>query len=73
MKGFVILEVILISEHLDVSVGDVDGVEKVNGRADVPHNLRCLWEEKRKTQSQTRRKYYTTGVLNRTEIGNKLF
>lgn len=42
---------ILIFPHLDVSVGDVDAVEIVDGRADVPHDLRSLWEEKRKTHS----------------------
>ncbi len=42
---------VVMSLHLDVSVRDVYVVEKVNGRADVPHNLRSLWEEKRKTHS----------------------
>lgn len=40
-----------ISAHLDVSVRNVHVVEILDGRANVPHNLRCLWEEKRKTQS----------------------
>lgn len=35
------------SRHLDVPVGDVDAVEVVDGRADVPHDLRRLWEGKR--------------------------
>lgn len=41
------------SLHLDVSVGDVEAVEVVGGRADVPHDLRSLWEGRRKTMSQT--------------------
>ena len=41
----------VVSLNLDVSVRNVDVVEKVNGRADVPHYLRSLWEEKRKTHS----------------------
>ena len=41
----------VVSLNLDVSVRNVDVVEKVNGRADVPHYLRSLWEEKRKTLS----------------------
>lgn len=31
--------------HLDVSVRNVDVVEEADGRADVPHDLRRLWEE----------------------------
>lgn len=34
--------------HLDVSVRYVDVVEEADGRADVPHDLRCLWEEERR-------------------------
>lgn len=41
------------SLYLDVSVGDVDAVEVVDGRADVPHDLRGLWGGGEKTQSQT--------------------
>lgn len=32
------------SLHLDVSVGDVEAVQVVGGCADVPHDLRSLWE-----------------------------
>lgn len=39
---FVMISIFL---HLDVSVCDVNVVEILNGRADVPHNLRSLWEE----------------------------
>lgn len=46
---------ILISAHLDVSVRDVNVMEKMDGCANVPHDLGCLWEEERKnTISQTR-------------------
>lgn len=34
-----------ISVYLDVSVSDVNVVEKLDGCADVPHDLKRLWEE----------------------------
>lgn len=48
---FLVRDVTTIFSHLDVSVGDVHVVEKFNGCADVPHNLRCLWEQNRQTES----------------------
>lgn len=42
---------ISFSVHLDVSVRDIDVVEIVDGRADLPHNLGGLWKEKRRKNS----------------------
>lgn len=35
------------SPHLDVPVRYVDVVEEADGRADVPHDLGRLWEERK--------------------------
>lgn len=46
-----------LAAHLDVPVRDVDVVQEADGRADVPHDLRRLWEEQREgeaTLSQSR-------------------
>lgn len=53
------------SRHLDVSVGDVDAVEVVDGRADVPHDLRSLWEGKRgeKKTLSNRQQRLETGLV----------
>lgn len=41
----------LVFPHLDVSVRYVDVVEEADGRADVPHDLRRLWEEQKRRRN----------------------
>lgn len=43
----------LVFPHLDVSVRYVDVVEEADGRADVPHDLRRLWEEQKEEKEQS--------------------
>lgn len=53
---------IWISMYLNVPVCDVNVVEKLDGRADVPHDLKCLWEEtiKQILSNQKKILYFTT-------------
>lgn len=57
-----------ICVYLDVSVSDVNVVEELDGCANVPHDLKCLWEETIKqilsNQKQSLIFYFTTGGAN---------
>lgn len=68
---FTIWALNFISAYLDVSVRDINVVEKIDGRADVPHNLWCLWEEKqvsRLSQTRSNSSVKTTGGTDEREL-----
>lgn len=51
----------MAAAHLDVSVRYVDVVEEADGRADVPHDLRRLWEGREEEKRDSLKTETTAG------------